>query len=84
MPTMAQTSAMPLSFRFTLSAFSEEKATAVPSKARPLPSSRRSLSFAVTMAIFAPAFWKASKMVGARSHFGSFIIVSWPVAGSMR
>ena len=75
---------MPLSSRVALSAFSEENATAVPSKTRPLPSSRRSLSLAVTTATLAPAFWKAAKMVGARSHFGSFIIVSWPVAGSMR
>jgi hypothetical protein len=30
------------------------------------------------------AFWNFSKMVGARSHFGSFIIVSSPVTGSMR
>ena len=66
----AQTSAMPFSASVALSAFSEEKHTALPSKTRPLPSSRRSLSLAVTTATRAPAFWKAAKIVGARSHFG--------------
>ena len=59
-----------------LSAFSEEKQTAVPSNTRPLPSSSLSLSLAVTTATLAPAFWNASKIVGARSHLGSFIIIS--------
>ena len=52
--------------------------SAVPSNTRPLPSSSRSLSLAVTTATLAPAFWNASKIVGARSHLGSFIIVSRP------
>jgi hypothetical protein len=48
----------------------------------PCPSSRRSLSLAVTTAQVLPASAMAARMVGARSHFGSFIITSVPEAVS--
>ena len=42
----------------------------------PLPSSVRSLSFAVITTTFAPAFENAARMVSARRYFASFIITS--------
>jgi hypothetical protein len=63
---------------------SDEKLTAVPSNLSLLPSSSRSLSLAVTTATLAPAFWKASKMVGARRNFGSFINTSSPLSRSKK
>ncbi len=53
MPTMSSTLSMPLSARVTWSDFSDEKQIAPPSPSvSSLPSRRRSLSLAVTMAIF--------------------------------
>ncbi len=48
-------SAMPFSGSVALSAFSEEKQMALPSKTSPLPSRSLSLSLAVTTATLAPA-----------------------------
>ncbi len=46
------------------------------------PSSLRSLSLAVTTATVAPPSASAARMLGARSHFGSFIMTSVPLATS--
>ena len=55
--------------RVALSAFSDENAMARPlAMSRPLPSSARSLSLAVTTATLAPASWNACMMVGARRN----------------
>ena len=80
MPTRSSTPVMPLSSSVTASAFSEEKQM----PCMPLPSSRRSLSLAVTTAQRFPASASAARMVGARNHFGSFIITSVPEAASNR
>ena len=48
------------------------------------PSSRRSLSLAVTTATDLPASASAASRVGARSHLGSFIMTSVPLAVSNR
>jgi hypothetical protein len=71
---------MPLSRSVAWSACSEEKQM----PRRPWPSRRRSLSLAVTTATRRPASASAARMVGARSHFGSFIITSVSVAASNR
>ncbi len=46
------------------------------------PSSWRSLSLAVTTATLQPASASAASSVGARSHFGSFIMTSVPLSTS--
>ena len=76
-PIRSSTSSMPFSSSVTRSAFSDEKQMA-PSgpMASSFPSSRRSLSFAVMIATFAPASWKALNTVGVRSSDGSFIMTS--------
>ena len=59
MPTNPSTFSMPFSAMVAWSALSDEKAIAAPAlKSSPLPSSIRSLSFAVTIATLRPAFWK--------------------------
>ena len=78
MPTIASTSAMPFSARLAWSACSEEKQM----PRMPWPSSFLSLSLAVITAQLAPAVARPDRIVGARSHFGSFIITSAPEAGS--
>ncbi len=80
MPTSCSTSAMPFSARLATSAFSDEKQIPV----MPLPSSLRSLSLAVTTAQRRPAPDSAARIVGARSHFGSFIMTSVPLSTSNR
>jgi hypothetical protein len=83
MPTRSSTSAMPFSASVALSAFSDENAIARPlPMSSPKPKSVRSLSFAVTTATLAPASWNAFMMVSARMKRASFIITSWPAAGS--
>ena len=77
-------SVMPLSAAVTWSAFSAEKHTPPRLMSMPLPSSRRSLSLAVTTAQRLPARDRAASMVGARSHLGSFIMTSVPVSTSYR
>ncbi len=80
MPTSGSTSVMPFSCSVTWSAFSDEKQM-------PFilwPSSVRSLSLAVTTATLCPASASAARIVGARSHFGSFIITSVPLSTSNR
>ena len=69
---------MPFSASEATSAFSDEKQMPV----MPWPSKRRSLSLAVITAQVLPAPDSAARMVGARSHLGSFIITSVPVATS--
>ena len=71
---------MPFSACVAWSAFSEEKQMPV----MLCPSSLRSLSFAVTTATEAPASARRARIVGARSHFGSFIMISVPLAASNR
>ncbi len=72
---------MPLDSSVASSDFSDEKQIAPSAPKRSsLPSSRRSLSLAVTIAIFAPASWNALKIVGARSSSGSFIMTSRSLA----
>ncbi len=81
MPTRSSTLSIPFSANVTWSDFSDEKQIAPSSpKLSSLPSSRRSLSLAVTIAIFAPASWNALKIVGARSSSGSFIMTSRSLA----
>ena len=63
---------MPLSASLAWSAFSDEKQM----PCMPWPSSWRSLSFAVMTATDLPALASSASSVGARSHFGSFIITS--------
>ncbi len=72
MPTSGTTSSMPFSCCVAWSAFSAEK-----QMPRSLcPSNRRSLSFAVTTATDCPVSATAARIVGARSHLGSFIMTS--------
>ena len=80
MPTKRGTSSMPFSLSVASSDFSEEKQ--MPSM--PWPSRRRSLSFAVITATVWPASASAASSVGARSHLGSFIMTSVPLAMSYR
>ncbi len=80
MPTRSTTSAMPFSSVVASSAFSAEKQM-------PFirwPRSFRSLSLAVITATNWPALASSARIVGARSHFGSFIITSVPLATSNR
>ena len=69
---------MPFSSRVAWSAFSAEKQT----PRMPWPRSLRSLSFAVTTATERPPSASAASRLGARSHFGSFIMTSLSVATS--
>ena len=69
---------MPCSASVVSSAFSDEKQMPV----MLCPSSRRSLSFAVTAATRAPVAASAARMVPHRRYFGSFIMTSAPVSGS--
>ena len=80
MPTRSTTSSMPFSSPRASSAFSAEKQMPL----RRWPRSLRSLSLAVTTATAWPALASSARIVGARSHFGSFIITSAPVATSNR
>ena len=69
---------MPCSALVTSLAFSAEK-----QMPRILwPRSRRSLSLAVITATLQPASLSAASSVGARSHFGSFIMTSVPLSTS--
>ena len=74
MPTRSTTSSMPFSSSVASSAFSAEKQMPF----MPWPSSLRSLSLAVTTATDWPALARPARIVGARSHFGSFIMTSVP------
>ena len=78
MATRSVARSIPCSSFVVSSAFSDEKQ--IP--CMPWPSSRRSLSFAVTTATRAPARDSAARRVSQRRNFGSFIITSWPVTGS--
>ena len=80
MPTRSTSWSMPFSSSVASFAFSAEKQMPF----MPWPSSLRSLSFAVITATDWPASASAARMVGARSHFGSFIITSVCVATSNR
>ena len=71
---------MPCSARLTWSAFSAEKQMPVSL----WPRSLRSLSLAVMTATLAPLSPRAASSVGARSHFGSFIMTSTPLSVSYR
>ena len=75
---MASTSPMPLAAGVARSACSEEKL--MPS--RPRASISRSLSLAVTAAVFTPAFDMAARMVPQRMSEPSVIMRSSPVARS--
>ena len=81
MPTSSSTPAMPCSSSRRLVGLLGREADA---RSCRWPSSLRSLSFAVTTATGCPASASAASMVGARSHFGSFIITSVLVAVSIQ
>ena len=80
MPTSASTPSILCSATVAWSAFSAEK-----QMPRSLwPSSSRSLSLAVMTATLQPLSARAASSVGARSHFGSFIMTSTPFSASYR
>ena len=71
---------MPCSASVVSLAFSDEKQT----PRIPWPSSRRSLSFAVTTASRAPSRANAARMVPQRRYRGSFIMTSAPASRSKK
>ena len=79
-PTKRSASAMPCSVSVVSSAFSDEKQMPF----SPWPSSRRSLSLAVTTATVAPAAASRASSVSARRYLGSFIMTSTPACGSQK